>query len=253
MNGRPRLHREDPQRTEPLRQWSTLYRSPDSWDPRPHPDTAADTAADASGAASDPDQRDTWHDVVAEGVAVGYRVIEEQIRQGQRVAEQLGDASYGPGAMSGDVREATERMVRYSADLVALWLDFVNATFGNGDLLRSLSAGWAPNGGTPAAPPPPTVRAPAVAIEVASRQPLRVSLDLQPGAAARPLVVQPLRALAPEIAALTDVAFVQGGDAGPPTLRVRVPEDQPPGVYAGAVVDGDSGEPLGTLTARVSA
>jgi hypothetical protein len=233
------LHREDPQRTEPLRQWSTLYRSPDSG-----------SAPDAAGPPPEPEQGETWNDVVAEGVAVGYRVLEEQLRQGQRVAEQIGDASYGPAAMTGDVREATERMVRYSADLVALWLDFVNATFGNGDLLRAFSAGWPPAAGTAA--PMPAAAPPAVSIEIASRRPLRVSLDLKPGATARPLAAHPLRALEADTPALAELTFERGGDGGSLALRIRVPEAQPAGIYTGVVVDRGTGEPLGTVTARLS-
>lgn len=248
MTARQRLHREDPQRTEPLRQWSTLYRHPDSWGER--------DAAGAAEAAPQAERGDGWNDVVAEGVAVGYRVVEEQIRQGQRVAEQLGDASYGPAAMGGDVREATERMVRYSADLVALWLDFVNSTFGNGDLLRTLSAGWPPGGAAPApaapAPAPPAAAPPGVPVEVASRRPLRVNVDLQAGAAGRPLAAHPLRALEADKPPLAEVAFERDADGGPLVLRIRVPDAQPPGLYTGVIVDQRSGEPLGTLTARLA-
>lgn len=244
MTARQRLHREDPQRTEPLRQWSTLYRHPDSWGER--------DAAGAADAAPREERGDAWNDVVAEGVAVGYRVVEEQIRQGQRVAEQLGDASYGPAAMTGDVREATERMVRYSADLVALWLDFVNATFGNGDLLRALSAGWPPGGAAPAPGATPAAAPHGVPVEVASRRPLRVDLDLGPAASGRPLAAHPLRALEADKPPLAEVAFERDHDGGPLVLRIRVPDAQPHGLYAGVVVDQRTGEPLGTVTARLA-
>lgn len=237
MNGRPRLHREDPERTEPLRQWSKLYRSPD--------------AANGADPASPPAGGDAWNEVVAEGVAVGYRVVEEQIRQGQRVAEQIGDASYGAAAMGSDLREASERMVRYSADLVALWLDFVNTTFANGDLLRSLSAGWPPPAGAPSAPTP-TAAAPSVPIEISSRRPLRVSLELKEGATTRALVVYPLHAVAGGVSPLSDVRLEREGEHGALTLHIGVSDAQPAGTYTGVIVDRATGEPLGTLTARLA-
>lgn len=243
MTARPRLHRPEPERTEPLRHWSHLYRAPESWQPD---GTGAEPPPGAAPA------NDAWSDVVADGVAVGYRVIEEQIRQGQRVAEQIGSASYGAAAMSGDVREAGERLVRFSADLVALWMDFVNTTMANGDLMRGMTAAWAPPGAAaaPASAPP---AAAAVTVEVQSSRPLRVSVELKPGGERRALATHGLRALEPDKPALDDVAFVADRDSAGPVLRLRVPDGHPPGVYSGVVLDAQSGEPLGTLTARLSA
>jgi hypothetical protein len=237
-----RLRRPDPERTEPLRHWSKLYRTPDSWNLRDGQDEAPSSAEAAT---------ESWNDVVAEGVAVGYRVIEEQIRHGQRVAEQLSDASYGPAMIAGDVREATERMIRYSADLVALWMEFVNSTMGSGELLRPLAAAWQQRGDgqRPASEPGATA---AVAIDVCSSRPVRVSVDLKPGAARRPLVVHGLRAVQADKPVLTEVTFEPAREGEPATVRLRVPEGHPAGLYTGVIVDQQSGEPLGTLSARVS-
>jgi hypothetical protein len=241
VTDRQRLHRPEPERTEPLRHWSNLYRASESWQPDGTSDAPHDNAPGP----------DAWNDVVADGVAVGYRVIEEQIRQGQRVAEQIGAASYGPAAMSGDMREAGERLVRFSADLVALWMDFVNTTLANGDLMRGMTAAWAPSG-TAAAPPSAAPPAGVVAVEVQSSRPLRVRVELKPGGERRALATHGLQALEPDKPALVDVAFVADRDSDRPVLRLRVPDGQPPGVYSGVVLDARSGEPLGTLTARLS-
>jgi hypothetical protein len=241
VNGPERLRRPDPERTEPLRRWSSLYRAPDSWNPRDAP------------AAAEPEREekaDSWSDVVAEGVAVGYRVIEEQIRQGQRVAEQFSDASYGPAAMSGDLREASERMVRYSADLVALWLDFVNSTMANGDLLRGLSTTLQPGGATPRATAEPAATT-NFAAEIRSTRAVRVSVELKAGSAGRAIAAHALRALEEDKPALTDVACEGGRDGGPLTVRLRVPDGQPAGLYTGVIADRQTGEPVGTLSARL--
>lgn len=248
MSGTDRLHRPDPQRTGPFRQWAMMYRTQDSWNRR-DPATAETNGAEPNGAEAN---GESWQDVVSEGVAVGYRVIEEQISQGKRVAEQISQASYGPAAMTGDVREATERLVRYSADLVALWMEFVNASLANGDLLRTLSAAW-PQPGAGAAPGTPAAGAPtAFDIEIASTRPVRVSVDLKPGAAGRCLATHGLRALESEKPPLTEIAFATERAGGPAVLRLRVPEGQPAGLYTGVVIDQQSGEPLGTLTARLA-
>src|SRR5438552_16028394 len=112
MNRREHLRREDPVRTRPIRNWSTLYRRRDSWAFR-EPTAASSTADGAT-------HRGSWNDVVVEGVEPGYRVIEEQIRQGQRVPDQNNKQSYAPAAVGNDIREAAERKLRYSPDLSAL-------------------------------------------------------------------------------------------------------------------------------------
>ena len=61
---------------------------------------------------------------------LGYRVIEEHIRQGQRVAQKLNDRTYGPGDMGADLQELTQRVMRDSADFVALWFDLVGSMTG---------------------------------------------------------------------------------------------------------------------------
>lgn len=246
MDDRERFRREDPERTEPHRHWSNLYRSSESFDAR-----------DAPGAAESSDgakQAESWSDVVSEGVRLGYRVIEEQMKQGQRVAEQISDPGYGPAAMSGDVREATERMIRYGGDLVALWIEFVNSTMANGDFIRSLGASWQAAARGVAVPfPADQGMAPtSISVDVCSIRPVRVTLDLKPNAAGRALATHGLRAPEVEKPALTDVTFEAGPDGVLPRLRLRVPEGQPPGLYTGVVVDKRSGELLGTMTAELS-
>jgi hypothetical protein len=156
--------------------------------------------------------------------------------------------------MSGDVREATERMFRYGADLVALWIEFVNSTMANGEVLRSLGASWqAAARGVGAPLPAGEGMAPiSVSVEVCSSRPVRVSLDLKSNVGGRALATYGLRAPEMEKAPLTDVAFGVGPIGGLPQLRLRVPEGQPPGRYTGVVVDRHSGELLGTLTAEMS-
>jgi hypothetical protein len=236
-SGRERLRREDPARTAPIRNWSTLYRRSDSWDlrePSERPKAAGDTAGGGS-----------WNDVVSHGVELGYRVIEEQIRQGQRLAEKLNRRSYDRGAMGSDLREVADRVWRYYTDLGGLWVEFLSSFAGDSDLVRRLFGAWQPS--NPAA----TNGATAVSIEVSCARPANVTLDLQPHSEGMRLVCQELRSLDAWKPPLSDVAF-EPRPGGRVSLRIRVPEGHPPGTYTGAIIDRDSSDARGTLSVRLT-
>jgi hypothetical protein len=235
-----RLRREDAARTAPIRNWSSLYRRSDSWDLR-EPSAPSKPAAETGA--------ESLSDVVSHAVGIGYRVIEEQISQGQRVAEQFNSRSYDPGAMGGDLREVADRAWRFFTDLGALWVDFLSSLAGDRDLVRSLFAAWqAPFESSTSAS---TNGAIGVSIEISCDRPARVTLDLRPHSDRMPLVCQDLRALDAEKPPLTDVGFDRGPD-GLLSLRVRVPEPHPPGIYVGAVIDSDTGQPRGTLSVKLA-
>ena len=239
MSDRERLHRPDPVRTGPIRDISTLYRRADSW------------GAPPNGHAPSADEVDggTYSDVVAQAVERGYQVVEEQIRQGQRIAEEVSRRTYDSGAMAGDLREVSDRAWRYVADLGALWTDYLGSLAGDGELMRKVFASWQPGG----VPPPAAANgsAPDVAIDVSCDRAAQVSLDLRCPDARAVLTCQPLRALAGDPPALTDVVFTRAPDASL-TVRIRVPEAQPAGVYIGAVVDAATMQSRGTLSVRLA-
>lgn len=243
MSDRRRLRREDPVRTEPIRNWSTLYRGSNSWDSRnPSADPKSADKATPGG---------SWNDVVAQGVKLGYRVIEEYMRQGQRIAQQINNRSYGPGAMGNDIRDLAERMLRYYTDLASLWFDLMGSIAGNPDLMRNLFGLWQPKS-EPSANATPVNGAMAVSIEIVSTRPTQVTLDLRPQSAGLFLATHGLRALDPEKPPLTDITFERSLDHGLTSLRIRVPEGQPADIYTGVVIDRDTGQPRGTLSVRIA-
>jgi len=226
-----RIRRPPLDRTEPIRAWSALF---------------------GSGPGG------SLNDVVSRSVELGYRVIDEYIRQGQRVAERFNDRSYGPETVTGDIQELGARMAQYASDFFGLWLDFMQVVMSGGTLRETSGAAdgararpAAPDNGaarrTPEAPAPTRVR-----IEIVSLRPAEVSLDLRPEAAGRPLVAQGLRAVDPAKPKLDDVAL-EAGPGGELLVRIRVPGDAPPGTYNGVVVDAETSRPLGTLSVRVGA
>lgn len=215
---------------------------------------------------------------VQQGVALGYQVLDEQIRLGQRVAAGLSGRPYGPGLPLADFAEITDRLVRSAAGLGSLWLEWWNL-WTLGALRPGVAGPWAtyrptsfgaggawPSGNVApsSGPAPPTDggaagagddEAVAVAIEVASSRPVRTALRLPAGAEALHLATPGLRSLDPAAPALSGVAFeppTPGPDAVV-TLRLHVPDDVPADTYHGVVVDRRTGAQVGTLGVTVGA
>ncbi len=246
MSDGERLRRDDPARTGPIRNWSTLYRESNSWNVAESNGAAPATGDPATG---------SCEDTVAYGVELGYRVIQEQIRQGQRIAEQIGSQSYTSGAMAGDLREIADRMWRYLSDLGGLWVDFLTSLASDGELLRKLlGVLTAATNGSHAASTPTSTSTNAVigvCVDVACDRPTRVALDLRPHGDGTTLVCQALRALDADKPPITDVVFARADD-GALSVRVRVPDGHPAGVYFGAVIDPGTVQPRGTLSVSVA-
>ena len=250
ISDRPK--RPSPERTQPIRSWSTLFAVPsaDGGDPDPPP---AAPAPESRGAG--------LSDVVSRSVDLGYRVIDEYIRQGQNAARRLNDRSYGTQAMTGDLQELGMRMTQYASDFAAVWLEFVQlAATKNGAAGGADSAAQSPaatpgdavvaaaTGSAPDAEPGERTR---VRIEVQATQPTEVSVDILPSATRLPLLVHALRAIEPDAPRIAEVAFEAGSDDDPPRLRIRVPPGHPPGVYSGLIIDPHTSRPAGSVSVRI--
>ena len=243
-----RIKRPKLERTEPIRSWSALLGVPG----------AGGGDGRAPGSAS-------LEGVVSRSVELGYRVVEDYLRQGQRVAAGIVDRSYAPGAMVRDSQELTTRMARYAGDLDEIWFQMIELAASGGAFRGAPFWPARDNGRAP--DPPPAARDPSppagphagepvagaarVTVALASTQPAEVTLDLRPGAAAQPLIVQSLRATEPDKPRLTDVTLRPADEDEVLTLRVRVPDGQPPGVYNGLIIDERTSRPVGTLSVRV--
>jgi len=249
MSAKPRSRRPKLERTQPIRSWSALFDVP------PRAPGADKRRGPKDGAAS-------VNDVVSRSVDLGYRVIDEYIRQGQRTAQRINERSFGPEAVVNDFQEVGTRLAQYASDFASLWIEVMQlATVGG-------SARWpVPPRDSRPAPTPPDTPPPAAAekapsagtafdrvrvkIAVASTQLTEVDLDVRPEATARRLLVQALRPVQPEHPKLTDVTFEPAQGTEPATLRIRVPAGQPAGVYNALIIDADSSRPVGTLSLRV--
>jgi hypothetical protein len=205
-------------------------------------------------------------DSVQRGVEVGYRVIDEYMKQGASMAGSFTGpaAASAPGAA--DLSGMTERMVKYASDFTSLWFEAM------GQVMTASSASSAANGKAPNGAASNAAKAPAsrqakappdagtvepqsfrVALHVRSRATVNVDLTLDDAAEVGTVwKVESLRRRG------ADHAITNASIAPPPTkggpLRVAidVPEKTPPGRYTAAVVDEASGQPRGRLTIVVS-
>jgi len=185
-------------------------------------------------------------------VALGYRVVDEYLQQGQRAAQRLADRSYGPANVAHDVQDVTARMVRYTSELLATWIDFLQVSGGAAET-RSTAAetngapGASPDGAAYAAPVGQATR---VRLEVVTSRVVTVSVELAPEAATRPATAHALRSADQDKPRLTEVSL-RPDAGGPAVLRVCVPDDQPAGVYSGLVVDDEASRLVGTINVRI--
>ena len=243
---RERMKREDPARSSPIRNATTYFREAHSWD----------DGAPEQGAGTGPETPVTekLDDVITRGVHLGYKVIEEHIRKGQRTARELRQSSPQAQDGSDDFAKFVEQAQRLYQDVGTLCFDALETLVHSPALLRRVARAvqmypdTEPSG---AEATDPSGFAGRCAVEIQSRHRTRVDLQLDPGAQFRPLRVHALHAPLPGAPPLTALSF-RGEPSGVPLLAVSIPDHQPAGLYSGLVVDAETNEPAGTLTVHIA-
>jgi hypothetical protein len=255
VNHPNRLRRPDLERSERVRSFSTLFGAP---------------SATAAWAATPPDGNGgpSLSYVVTHSVDLGYRIVDDYIRQGEKAARRLSERPATPQSMIGDAQDMATRFAEHASGLAAVWLELLQVTTASSGLPLAGAFRDAATTATGVRPAAPTQPAPAqprngaeaatvaadharVRIEVASTQPTEVAIDLQPSTTRSVLIVHDLRAADPETPRIADVAFEPGTDDRPARLRLRVPAGHPPGVYNGLIVDAASSRPVGSVSVSV--
>ena len=241
MAVRKRLRRKDPPRTAPLRDFSTLYRRPD------RPKTGA-------AAANSPPPRETPTAALnkgplAEGVELAYQVIEKHIVDGRRTAEQLNKHSYGTRVGTDSVQDLLERMIRFQSEILPLWVEALGTIV---KIDPSENGHSAVRGAAAASNGASNKGQTAVSIELRSKRPVEVSLELGDHTHGLRLITRGLHSVDSRKAPLTDIRFRPNPAKGCSTLRIRIPDKQPIGTYSGIIVDRETGDPRGTLSVRVA-
>ena len=205
----------------------------------PNPTTSADPQPEKANGQQP--RSDFRSDTVAQGARLGYAVIQEQIRQGQLIAQQW---TQGKRPGNGfDVSALLQRTMHLSTDLGALLFDVTSALTKNGagDPRRAEGAPTTSPG--VGAQSLANVR---MSVEIEARGHTKVMLDLSASAIEGHLHVPALYSLAGDSPPLTRIAFE--GLA----LRVQIPDEQPAGTYSGVVVDQRTNEPRGTLSVQLT-
>jgi hypothetical protein len=249
-----RLKRDDPDRLDPIRSWEKLFKRDE---PAPRP---AESPADGSGSESPPHgatngSNPSWDDIATRAVERGYQVIEEQINEGRRIAEQFRGYSDNVVKANDDTTRLIERSLRFYTDVSYLWFELMETLLRNPTLRTA--AQQSPDDGAADGHRGPSNGSGNgsyagarhdVEIEVMSQCPTSVTLDLH-SAVSDALVIAPLRAQDDGKPSLTDVGFRQGEHRA--VLRIKIPPGQPPDTYSGVIIDTRSRQPKGTLCVSV--
>lgn len=241
MSEIPRLKRPEPARTAPIRAgWLSLFAG----------GGAGDGSSESPGEGESERERPPSTDPVARAVELGYRVVDDYVRQGQDVAKRFTSRRAAAG-VGGDVQDLMTRWFKYTSELTEVWFQLVGMTAG-GQMPRAAAWAGAPAPQGPAPTAGPVAGEPTrVGVQVRCSRPVEVVLDLRPLSGETPLRVHDLRAADAEKPRITGVRIerVQGRDA--PLLCIEIPEDQPPGIYSGLVLDEATSLPAGTVAVRI--
>jgi hypothetical protein len=275
MSDRPRLRRKDPAREGPVRDWSNLYQNaaarvatkpvangmtaPPRADELMAETRAAQPASAGTAAAPEP-----VSDEARAEIESAYRVVDEHLEEGRRAAEAFssGTAAMAPGAFASSatgpagvtlaaesIQEMVTQGIRFYSSLAPLWASIVNS------IANTASSANPTPAVAPLSPPPlahsaSVVFAAPFTIELASARMTRVTINLSSHSSATGFSTSGLHAIESGLPPLTDIAFIVNSHSRP-VVRIRVPDDQPAGVYNGVIADAASGDPCGTISLRI--
>jgi hypothetical protein len=225
MSSDERIKRPRLDRMGPIRNWSRLLGVPPM-----DPGRVAD-GQDAAGLG----------DVVSRSVELGYRVVDEYIRQGQRAADRLSKGAYRPEDWAADARDLAQLMAQYASEFAGTWFELLQRASAATTSESRPSPEKQP---APSSTPAPGVR---VRLSVDSTRPAQVLVELDPHATGGRLVVHALHASEAWKPRLREVEFRLDGPDESPTLHVTIPPHQPPGSYEGLIVDEATNRPVGAV------
>jgi hypothetical protein len=204
---------------------------------------------------------------VSDGVALGYRVIQEYLRQGERVARSFWPAG-DDDAGRNDPSRLLDRALRSAQDLAGAFSEMVRvfaqnapppangASAGGFDFEapRSTKAHGRDNPShTGRGRSRPDDGRPIVALSVRSRRPVKVALQLDEAAARGVLQVPPLSRSGSGTARLHGVSIAAGPAGKGVAIDLEVRPRLAKGRYQGTVLDARTSRPVGFLTIDVGA
>jgi hypothetical protein len=182
-------------------------------------------ADDAAG------QQQSVNRIISHAVDLGYKVIEDQIRQGRQAAERFRAGAYNSGDAEEDIKKLMERMLYLVKELGVVGFDLASAVIRDP---RSSSA----LGGSD------------LVIETHTARPVRVKYHVDPTSSRFVPSVPALYSANRDVPPLRSVRFEVRDNR--PLLVVDIPDRQPAGIYAGAIVDMESNQAAGFISISLS-
>jgi hypothetical protein len=176
--------------------------------------------------------------IIGDAVSRGYKVIEDQILQGRDAAERFRAGTYNSADAEADVKKLVNRVMDLVKELGTAGFELAAAAIRD-----------------PRAPPhdphakPSPSQGPDVAIETHSARPVQVTCKLSPPSARFVPSVPALYSNDPNVPPLKSLRFELRDDR--PILLVDIPDDQPLGTYAGAIVDMNTNQAGGFVSVSI--
>ncbi|MFT5045985.1 MAG: hypothetical protein ACI8UP_002963 [Porticoccaceae bacterium] len=263
MENGERKKRDTPERSHPNRGFANLFGQPVGHNANDHQSE------------SSPDN--AWTGNVDRGVKLGYKVIEEQILQGQRFAEQISAGSYGAGSMNGDMQDLAKNIQRYSEDTIELSSKILESLtsempgMGTKDFLtsntlnqgvqslvesftRAFATGNAASGTNGREDHQSTSRSTGgtdvnIVCSVSSKRPVDINVNVQ--SVRGTLCIDRLYEHDIDKSPLTEVTL-ERESATQLRLKIHVADNHPAGHYSGVVYDPVSKNHCGTLSVTIS-
>jgi hypothetical protein len=247
MNDPERPKRPAVERTEPHRSWNGGERR----------------AGPPKEAGGDSEQQpfenaDSGYQAGYRAINGAYRVIDDFLREGQRMAENL----WMPLDRSEAERSsflAPERFLRSMGDMTMAWMELMQQWASVVQFAPKESPeGFAPPFTAGRAPRNPPVTAeprprshPSLTIFVQAVGRAEASVEFGELSDLSGIVATELRSLGDGVEPIRDVTLRALGNE-PPQLTIRIPEHQPAGTYNGLLLEKDSQKPRGAISCRYS-
>jgi hypothetical protein len=186
---------------------------------------------------------------VQRGVELGYRVIDEYIKQGAAFAAPFTPSSQ-KGASGQPPSVTPERMLQYASDLTSMWFDAMGTLIANGSPKANGAGAVAHERPQPSAPSARAAGPVRIQIALRAKQDVDVLVTLED--TFNPTARISLESLRSPLGkdALSDVDIVPA-EGGGIRVTLNVPEGTARTRYSGAIIDGETNNPQGRVTIQV--
>lgn len=263
MSDQPRVKRPALERTRPIRNVLGAFRQGDGREPAassaplsaPLPPWAEKPKATAQDQPEGAEPRDGWAEGIEGAVRSAYALIDDQIREGQRIAGEINPGPFDLTRNGSELSGMLSRLVRCYTDLGVVWIELIGAAASDTELKKVFSSLVGSARSEAKAPPPPPAAgtcasaARDIMLEVLADRGVSTRLNLFANSAGSGrLIAQPLQALTPGVDPISDLGFRDTEPGGTAHLRIQVPAAQPDGTYHGLICDAETGAPIGAVT-----